>query len=142
VLPSHLKVLLFSLSLVKFIKYLSQKANCNLLKVGNCRKENIKKISLNPCSWKKDFCFVNLVATGSYQEKQLLQIHATSESEAVLSFFPRGGRLRSGQLFVGGEQVSVAELEGRVHLLHIRELPPQIVACPLTVLLTVCGLRG
>jgi hypothetical protein len=65
-----------------------------------------------------------------------------SESETVLSFFPRGGSLLSGQLFEGGEQVSVAELQGCVHVLHIRELPPKIVACPLTVLLTVCGVRG
>ncbi len=65
-----------------------------------------------------------------------------SESEDELSFFPRGGSLRSGQLFEGGEQVSVAELQGCVHLLHIRELPPQVVACPLMVLLTVCGVRG
>ncbi len=72
------------------------------------------------------------------QEKQLLLDPRGSESEAVLSFFPRGG----SQLFEGGEQVSVAELKGRVHVLHIRELPPQIVACPLTVLLTVCGVRG
>jgi hypothetical protein len=39
------------------------------------------------------------------------------QSEAVLSFFPRGGSLRSGQLFEGGEQVSVAEL--------LLEFPPE-----------------
>jgi len=55
-----------------------------------------------------------------------------------VSFFPRSGAsVRGSQLFEGGEQVSVAELQGRVHLLHIRELPPEVVARPLPVLLTV-----
>jgi hypothetical protein len=91
----------------------------------------------------KDFCFCQFRGYPQILRTQKIPADPMVDPnpKTPVSFFPRhrggGSTVRGSQLFEGGEQVSVAELQGRVHLLHIRELPPEVVARPLPVLLTV-----